>query len=893
MKLKPVRASKWKTALPVAACSAVIAFLSPVTADSPDDLTELQKRDVLTDAQIDNYPVQGRWIGPAWWANRLQDWQANGSMATEILCSPNRAFLGWRTAHDVTRDIDLSQGNLDVSVVLQMIPKGDDKVKLAPNSMSGLLIGAGHSLSDPLARAMVFDMRPGKGQKIPAVPGTGIAVGLSGDGFLNIVDLDHGKVLKRKAITMVEGRVPKSRLRVVTRLVGDKVAIDAMMDKSDGVIKITATVGKERLKGGLALLSHAGSKMKGKYATLETVFSEYKPVSGVRRHNGRALGPVAAAQYSIDRGVLKLSAQCMPQIKGTKATLSFLRDGKWQDAVSATVHHSDQMALFRVEKWDSGKAVPYRISIPLAGSDRPATYTGMIAAEPRGGKLRLAALGCVIHRPWGVVKNWNQVLYFPHHDLQKRVAEKKPDVVFFYGDQMYEGTPSYVDRSNYFEDYLYKWLFHCIAFKDVIRNVPSVTIPDDHDVYQGNHWGQGARKAPGGDWNKGGYTHPGEFVAMVHRTQTSHLPDAYEPDCLEQNIPAYHCDWNWGGVSFAILGDRYFKSGPAGQGLPKSGTNRPDHYNNPAFDTKDLDLPGLQLLGKPQEKFLSFWAADWSHGAKLKAVLSQSPFGNLATHHSGAYLIADLDGNGWPQSGRKRALSIMRAARAPHIAGDQHLSTMVQHGIEKHGDAVFSFTAPAVANAYARAYHPSYKGNYYKTTPPKPSEYLGNRLDGFKNKVTFLAVANPDTRPEGPYTTKKLARMNQQVPGFGIVDFDTQAQTVTFHSLPRSEEVASKLKGGEYPGWPVTIKASQNDGRTPIGELARVQVKGRNPVVRVWGPDGILQWAHRMVSDSFTVHAYAQGKHKVEIGSGDESGKWHTFEAEPAAQGRMMKIAFP
>lgn len=864
----------------------------PLTAVSAD-ITDLQKQDVLTDSLIDNFPMQGRWIGPGWWANRLQDWQANGSEDTEIRCAPNKDFLGWRTAHDVIRDIDLSKGALNISVVLQMTTKDDSNGKIAPDSMAGLLIGAGYSLPDPLARAMIFDMRAPKG-KTPAVPGTGIAVVISGDGFLNIINMNKGKILQRKKLVTQNGTIPKSRIRVRTRSEGDMVTIDASTDKSDGGIKISATVSKREILGGIALLSHAGSKSK-KYESLETVFSEYKPVSGVERHNDRALGPIAAAQYSIDRGILKLSAQCMPQLKGTKATLSFLRNGEWKEASVATVHAIDQLALFRVENWDTSTAVPYRVSIPIASSEEPATYTGMIAAEPAGNKLRLAALGCVIHRPWGVVKNWNEALYFPHHDLQKRVASQKPDIVFFYGDQMYEGTPSAVDRSNYLEDYLYKWLFHCVAFKEVIRNVPSVTIPDDHDVYQGNHWGEGARKAPGGDWNNGGYKHPGEFVAMVHRTQTSHLPDAYEPDCLEQNIPAYHCDWNWAGVSFAILGDRYFKSGPAGHGLPKSGTNRPDHYNNPEFDTKDLDLPGLQLLGKPQEKFLAEWASDWSQGAKLKTVLSQSPFGNLATHHSGTYLIADLDGNGWPQSGRRRALTIMRAARAPHVAGDQHLSTMVQHGIEKHGDAVFSFTAPATSNAYARAYHPSYKGNYYRTTPPAPSEYLGERLDGFQNKVTFLAVANPDTRPDGPYTTAKLPKMNQQVPGFGIIDFDTKEQTVTFHSLPRSEEVADRLKGGEYPGWPVTVRAEENDGRTPIGELVRVKLKGENaanPVVRVWGPDGILQWAHRMSSDSLIIQAYAKGKHKVEIGTG-ETGKWHTLEAEPTKEAKTIEITLP
>lgn len=868
-------------------------------------IQKLSQGDRLSNAQIDGYQQQGRWLGPNWWANRLHDWQRTGQEGAIIECTPNRPFLGWRVAHDMSRQLDLSEGELDLSLQLAMQPgnKAGAAKPLSPNSLVGFLVGTGHSLENPMTRAMIFDFKIAaekkkaakpaqavKGQKFPAVPGSGIAIGVSGAGKLRIIDLDRGQLLAEAKLSHRD----QSTLRVSTKTTGDSVTLTVSAEPSQQTdskpVIISADIPAARFKGGVALLSHPGSKSK-KHSSLNASFSGYQAKSGFRKTNNLAVGPIVAAQYSVDRGVLKLSAQCMPQSNGTIATLSFYRQGKWHKAASAKVHKIDQLALFRVDAWNSQTAVPYQVSIPLAGSQTPATYTGMIAAEPTTGQVRLAALGCIIHRPWGVVKNWNEVLYFPHHDLQKRVTDQQPDLVFFYGDQMYESTPSPVDRNNYFEDYLYKWIFHCMAFKEMVRNVPSATIPDDHDVYQGNYWGEGGRKAPNNDWNNGGYLHPGEFIAQVHRTQTSHLPDAAEPDCLEQGIPAYHCDWNWAGVSFAILGDRYFKSGPAGHGLPKSGTNRPDHYNNPEFDTADLDLPGLQLLGEPQERFLAEWAGDWSSGAQIKAVLSQSPFGNFASHHAGTYLIADLDSNGWPQSGRNRALSIMRAARSVHIAGDQHLSTLVQHGIEKHNDAIFGFTAPAVANAYARAYYPALKSNYYRAVPPTPEQYLGERLDGFKNKATFHAVANPNTHTNSPYTTDHQPQLNQQVPGFGIIDFDTRAQTITFHSLPRSQQVADKLPGGEYPGWPLMVKVAQNDGRPATGTLARVEVSGKAlAVVRVYGPDKKLQWAQRINQQSFTVPAYASGKHRIEIGDGE--GQWQSFAAEPQddAQAEVIKV---
>ena len=176
--------------------------------------TEVQKEDTLTDAQVDGFYQNGRWIGPGWWANRLQDWSANGESKTEILCSPNKPFLGWRMAHDMTRDIDLSQGNLDLSITLQMKAKGEGNRKIAPNSMAGLIIGTGHNLTDPMARAMIFELHAKKRKKIPAVPGTGIAVVISGDGFLNIIDLDNGKNLIRTKLPDVQTKIHHTAFKI-------------------------------------------------------------------------------------------------------------------------------------------------------------------------------------------------------------------------------------------------------------------------------------------------------------------------------------------------------------------------------------------------------------------------------------------------------------------------------------------------------------------------------------------------------------------------------------------------------------------------------------------------------------------------------------------------------
>ena len=72
-----------------------------------------------------------------------------------------------------------------------------------------------------------------------------------------------------------------------------------------------------------------------------------------------------------------------------------------------------------------------------------------------------------------------------------------------------------------------------------------------------------------------------------------------------------------------------------------------------------LDVPKAKLLGDRQLKFLREWGANWT-GTDMKAVLSQTVFCGGAHIHRDKRLKVDLDSNGWPQSGRNRALSEIR-----------------------------------------------------------------------------------------------------------------------------------------------------------------------------------------------------------------------------------------
>ena len=227
-------------------------------------------------------------------------------------------------------------------------------------------------------------------------------------------------------------------------------------------------------------------------------------------------------------------------------------------------------------------------------------------------------------------------MYFPHADLTMqacRQQQSRPAVLFRRpGLRGPEPDLSPTGRTSS--------LITCTsgicsssAYRDLMKDIPTVTIPDDHDVYQGNVWGQGGRKEPGPGPRPAGMSTPRRSSTWSTAHRSSHLPDPADPTPIEQGISVLHhamctgAGWVSRSSPTACL-----RTAAMVRGLPPSGTGRPDHYNNPAFDTADLDIEGMKLLGDRQLKFLEDWAGDW-RGVDMKMALSQTVFANMATHH--------------------------------------------------------------------------------------------------------------------------------------------------------------------------------------------------------------------------------------------------------------------
>ncbi|MGV3485889.1 MAG: alkaline phosphatase D family protein [Planctomycetaceae bacterium] len=514
---------------------------------------------------------------------------------------------------------------------------------------------------------------------------------------------------------------------------------------------------------------------------------------------------ICFALYTVHDKTLKLTAQLYPLADDAPRTvrLEIEKDGRWTEVARTTVIEAGWTAPLRVENWDDSNAYKYRV---LHGSQ--ARYEGTIRKNPIDKDVIIVA---------GFTGNSIQPAHggdISRQDIIDNVNKVDADILFFSGDQVYDHNRHYA-----------AWLKFGRDFGAIIKDRPTICLPDDHDVGQPNLWGESGKISTLSGAADGGYSQPGPYVQEVERAQTSHLPDPADPHKIGQGIGVYFTSLHWGNVDFAILEDRKFKSGPAGR-VPKQGP-RPDHIQNPAYDPASVDIPGAVLLGERQLAFIERWAQDWSH-ADMKIALSQTIFCGGAHVHGTANgrLHADMDSNGWPQTGRNRALTALRKAFAFHFAGDQHLATIFHHGVDEYRDSIWSFCVPSIANLYLRWWEPLEPGKNRESGAP---EYTGDQLDGFANKVTNYAAANPEKNPGDNL-------LNTRAAGYGIVRLNTKTRQITMECWPRNVDITSP-EAKQYPGWPRTISQFDNYAPPSWGKLGELTFDVEDPVIQLIDAD--------------------------------------------------------
>ena len=544
---------------------------------------------------------------------------------------------------------------------------------------------------------------------------------------------------------------------------------------------------------------------------------------------------VAFAVYTHDQGVLKLTCQLYPlkpdEPREVHLELKAEGDSDWKLVQTQPVVFPGWSSHFRIEQWDDSRSVKYRVRLGDLSS-----FEGLIRKDPIDkDEIVVGSLGCNSSRTPG-----------PRPMIVQNLLRQDPDLLFFSGDQTYNHT-----------QHTYGWLEFGIQFREVLKDRPVITIPDDHDVGQANIWGENGKKAATPAGPQGGFFYPVDYVNMVQRCQTWHLPDPHDATPIDRGIGVYYTRLRVGGIDFAILEDRKFKSGPQGK-IPKMGP-RPDHINDPAYDRKSVDLPELKLLGDRQLEFLDQWGQDWN-GAEMKAVLSQTAFcGAVHLHGSPKNrLLADLDCNGWPQTGRNHALARIRRVWAPHLCGDQHLAVLVQHGIEGAQDGPYGFTSPAIVNTiYGRWWHPVDEKAGPNSVQNSPLPWTGQYEDGLGNPIRMIAYANPIDR------SNELQRSD----GYGLVRFRKSDRSIKFECWPRFVDVTEE-SASQFAGWPVTITSQDNDGRSVLGYLPTLQFQNsESPVVQVvHDQSGEILYTVRTNGKSFQPPVYQKGTHTVRVG---------------------------
>ncbi len=552
---------------------------------------------------------------------------------------------------------------------------------------------------------------------------------------------------------------------------------------------------------------------------------------------------MAFALYTQDKGVLKITGQCFPLLpdEPKSVVLEFRESGEWIRADEQEVLYPGWSVHFRVEGWDNSKDVAYRLRLGEISS-----FEGLVRKDPVDKEIIVVAnLSC--NSP----KDRER---FSRLQIVENIKTHDPDLLFFAGDQNYTH-----------DEATYGWLQFGVQYRDVMKDRPTICIPDDHDVGHGNLWGAGGKRSTGeGGAADGGYMFPPSFVKMVERQQTWNLPDAFDPTPVKQGIGVYYTALNVGGVSFAILEDRKFKSAPLGN-IPLMGP-RPDHIVDPSYERSSIDLPGLKLLGDRQLRFLDHWARDWK-GVEMKVALSQTAFcGAVHMHGSGtSRLLADLDCNGWPQQGRDRALRILRSAKATHLCGDQHLGVVVKHGIESYRDGPIAFTSPALVNTiYGRWWWPENEEAGGGEPIESPLPWVGDYEDGLGNKITMMAYSNPEKLSMKDIRADS-SRQNRG-DGYGLAYFNKGTGDVVFESWPRFADI-SQGDSAQFEGWPIRFNFNENDGRTPIGRLESIELPVEDAVVELTDADsGELIYCYRIKGKRFSAPVFAPGNYTLKAG---------------------------
>jgi alkaline phosphatase D len=729
------------------------------------------------------------WIGGEYWANPMEDWHIIDAGA-ECLSTGGR-----RSIHSLTHQLTQAK-SFSLSVCFKRLNLG------ASDGGAGLQLGLRSDINE--YRSNCFEQN-------------GFAAGVIKNQLTlgnKSTDLSQSLGLHEVELTLSgEPRLGVCQLQLEARL----VSTGQLLAQLDDLIAF------DKLLGNVSVISNFTDSSESKTVKNGTRYRFSQWTMKGEAFNAKPeqkFGPILWTMYTLndtlsEEGyVLKLSALTGPlgANDNHELELQIKESGKWKTLAKATLHTDAWVATFRIANWNEQQETAYRVVYPETrrdGSVLTDIFSGNIKSNPQNRKLRMAALTC------------QNDYAFPYAPVANNVVKLDPDLILFSGDQIYENHGGFghirAPAAPAILNYLRKYYQFGWAFRDAMRNSPTVCLPDDHDVMQGNLWGEAGepmsedRLNPDRSDAAGGYIQPIRMLNTVHLTHTAHLPEPFDPMPTPSGLSSYYTTLVYGNVSFAILADRQWKSGPERLNIKVGETGEGEAPNliNPAYDREDL-----QLLGKRQEDFLQGWGQEW-RGHELKAVLSQTVFAGISTHQPlpDRYLKYDFDSSGWPATARNRAIDIMRASKALHICGDTHLGTLSQYGVHAQRDSNWAFCTPAIAAGWPMWWRPDDVNLVVKNRPSHGLSQTGEYLDSFGNKIYVYAVGNPLVGK----SDNRYIMAHEKGSGFGFITFDTKTKTYAMQAFRFLVDVSETNTNNQFDGWPVVIHQDENSGVNILG----------------------------------------------------------------------------
>ncbi|WP_440874117.1 alkaline phosphatase D family protein [Thalassotalea sp. PLHSN55] len=729
------------------------------------------------------------WLGKEFWGNRLQDWRMHKGA---LECLQGDKSFEMRTVSLLTRTLVQNHQPGRIQATFENItPK--------KSGYCGFLLGIGQGQLDYRGAALA--------QRAGGKYGGFMAV-MNEQGELSFRDFSNqDQPLAFESLTTKKQPISQ-------KVLSTPILLDCHFDPTTNNrfdIRLFAYHGEtgkqlgfalrtgvnaDELIGGISLISSPNTGESGAKWRIKDVATGGEKISVQPTHQ---LGPVMGCMHSVNQTSLKMTAQFMPVDLAhySSATLSVKAPGseQWQVMQTSDIEEG-YVALFSINNWQSAKSLEYRIS----SNNQPneSLYTGIIKADPGTSKpLNIALYSCIIPTSKSLddinfkkfipqerilSRYGKDNILFPHNELVKNCDTHQPDLYVFCGDQYYETYPTRYGREGKYAqiDTLYRWYLWYWTFKESVRNTPAIVLADDHDVLQGNLWGAAGKNSEKPKEEDGGFKWDKKLVRMVYRIQHGHNPEPYDPTPIKFGIPVAYAEFIYGGVSFALVEDRKFKT--------------PPNYKTPPTETRG------ELLGKRQEAFLANWAQTNTHLPKI--CLTASIWGGPQTTENFSAL-RDYDSNGYPPDGRTRAVNLVSTANALVLAGDQHLGMVTQQGIDDYDDGTVFFAGPAAAAFWQRWF----EGNNQLEKQFKGNKNSGNFIDSFGNKMRVLAVANPKVSHQEFHDGntswgKFLADNRIKTEGYGIVKVDHHQKKYRLECWSWDTNPAT---GQQFEGWPIDV----------------------------------------------------------------------------------------